>query len=326
MHYKLLKENVSESESAESLYFKGRRCCDWESWDFGIEFYTKALEIKPDYIDALFWRAQAYQFRNEAERDYEKAIADYTTLLEFDAGNDEARSYLAYAHYQNGENDKAIALWEKVLQTNPHIALELMPDEFKNMDMCLEAVKKEADSLEYVPEEFKTAEMCLEAVKQDSDMLEYVPEKFKTSEFCLEVVKQNGCALYFVPESLKTAELCMEAVKQDYLAYKFVPKTLDTDELCIMVREKDKHCSLFARMPKRFKTAEYCLEAVKNDGYAIKYVPEKFKTVELCFEAFKKNHYALKFVPQNLKDEVQEVINKWKEEFFMKIKSERRGK
>ncbi|MDR2583585.1 MAG: DUF4116 domain-containing protein [Fibromonadaceae bacterium] len=79
-------------------------------------------------------------------------------------------------------------------------------------------------------------------------------------------------------------------------------------------------------MPKRFKTAEYCLEAVKNDGLAIKYVPEKFKTVELCFEAFKKNHYALKFVPQNLKNEVQEVINKWKEEFFMKIKSERRGK
>ncbi|MDR2583584.1 MAG: hypothetical protein LBC75_08910 [Fibromonadaceae bacterium] len=52
-------------KAANDLYIKGHRFCDWGSWGFGIELFTEALEIKPDHIEALFHRAQAYQFRNK---------------------------------------------------------------------------------------------------------------------------------------------------------------------------------------------------------------------------------------------------------------------
>jgi len=277
---------MTEEEKAKKLFYNGRRHCDWRSWDIGIELYTNALKIKPDYTDALFWRAQAYQFRDDGKCNYDKAIADYTAVLEINANYKEARTYLAYAYYKNGNNEEAVKQWKKALQSEPSIALKYMPDKFKDMDICLEAVKKEAASLKYVPKEFKTAELCMIAVKEWGGVLQYVPGIFKT------------------------AELCLEAVKQHSSAFNYVPKDLITEELCTIAKEGDKPCYfLFESMPKKFKTYEYCLEAVKHDGWLIKYVPEKFKTIELCFEAFKRNHYALKFTPQSLKNEVQAVID-----------------
>jgi len=306
-------KKMTDEEKAYELYCDGHHSCDWGSWSTGIEQYTEALKIKPNYTEVLFWRASAYLFRNDERADYDKAIADFITLLEIDANYKEALSLLAYAHYKNGNNEEAMKQWKKALQTEAKTVLRFMPDEFKDMDICLEAVKKEAASLKYVPKEFKTAEICNEAVKQGGSALEYVPEHLKTAELCMIAVKEWGGALQYVPGIFKTAELCLEAVKQHSSAFNYVPKDLITEELCTIAKEGDKPCCfLFESMPKKFKTYEYCLEAVKHDGWLIKYVPEKFKTIELCFEAFKRNHYALKFTPQSLKSEVQAVIDRWK--------------
>jgi len=176
-----------ENESDGSLYDKARKLCDkgskfydLKSWDFAIKLFTEAHEIKPDYERALRLRAHAYLF---GIRDYEKAIADLTALLELKCLSDKKKaedlSLIFLAHLMNNEDDKALALWEELCQISPSDALKVMPKIYLDMEMCLIFVKKEAASLKFVPDEFKTVEMCLEAVKQDSRLLSFVPEKFK---------------------------------------------------------------------------------------------------------------------------------------------------
>jgi len=147
---------MTEEEKAKELFYNGHRHCDWGSWDFGIEIFTEALKIKPDYIEVLFWRAQAYQFRDDGKCDYDKAIADYTAVLEIDANYKEARTYLAYAYYKNGNNEEAITQWKKALQSEPSIALKYMPDEFKTVEMCIEAVKQDGEALKFTPQSLKS--------------------------------------------------------------------------------------------------------------------------------------------------------------------------
>jgi len=58
-------------------------------------------------------------------------------------------------------------------------------------------------ALDYVPEELRDREMCLEAVKSDGSALRYVPGELCDREICLEAVKRDGYALGYVPEELR---------------------------------------------------------------------------------------------------------------------------
>jgi len=146
-------------------------------------------------------------------------------------------------------------------------------------EFFLAIVKRYKDALELVPEDFKTAELCLEAVKQNGYALQYVPENLKTTELCLEAVKKDGQSLIDVPILLQTAELCLDAVKQNGYALQYVPKSLKTAELCLEAIKKNG-CAL-QYVPETIQTSELCLEAVKQSSHAIRYVPENLKTVEL---------------------------------------------
>jgi len=129
--------NIYNLEVEEYLCNAGCRYCDWESWGIGIKLLTKALEFKPDYHDALFWRAHAYQFRNHGafkpkggncNEDYDKAIADYIALLEMngDYNKLKVRNYLAYAYYQKGDYDKALREWKNLLEEPSFLSAELL--------------------------------------------------------------------------------------------------------------------------------------------------------------------------------------------------------
>jgi len=91
-----------------------------------------------------------------------------------------------------------------------------VPENLKTEELWSEVSKNcyTGGALELVPEELKTYEFCLEMVKDSGGDLEFVPEHLKTAEICLEAVKNSGYALEYVPENLKTAELCWAAVKQ----------------------------------------------------------------------------------------------------------------
>jgi tetratricopeptide (TPR) repeat protein len=300
-------------EKAKELYYRGYRLCAWDDYFFGIELFTEALKIQPDYVAALLQRGNAYQFASHHGKEHvdcDKAIADYIALLEIEPDHPKALSCLAYAYFQKGENDKAIAEWKKALLIEPSIALEYMPDEFK-ADMCLEAVKIRGcnwtHALEFVPKEFKTAQLCMEAVKQNGFALIHFSEDIKTAEIYAEAVKNACVALQYVPEGFKTAEMCLEAVEQNSFVFRYVPVKFKTAALCAEMLKKDSHLIEF--VPKNFRTEEICAMVVKKDGYLLRFVPEKFKSAELCIEAVKGNKYAHRFVPKALRDEVMAAIN-----------------
>jgi hypothetical protein len=114
--------------------------------------------------------------------------------------------------------------------------LRYVPEEFKTLQMCLEAVRRDGygSAFMYVPDNHKTPELCLMAVRQSGFALKRVPEKYKTAELCLEAIRQGcGRALEFVSEQFKTPELCLLAVRLDGTALEFVPEALQTEELCL---------------------------------------------------------------------------------------------
>jgi hypothetical protein len=53
--------------------------------------------------------------------------------------------------------------------------MEASPNEFDAI--FLEAVKQDGWALQFVPVKFRTAEICIEAVKMEANALEEVPEK-----------------------------------------------------------------------------------------------------------------------------------------------------
>ena len=46
--------------------------------------------------------------------------------------------------------------------------------------------------LQYIPEQFKTLEMCEQAVKEYAELFRFVPDEFITQEICDQVVKEDA--------------------------------------------------------------------------------------------------------------------------------------
>ncbi len=91
-----------------------------------------------------------------------------------------------------------------------------VPEEFRDREMCLVAVKSDGYALKYVPEEFRDREMYLIAVEENGYVLEYVPSNFRDHEMCLVAVKSHGCALKFIPRWFRTKEVESHGCNCDY--------------------------------------------------------------------------------------------------------------
>ena len=82
-----------------------------------VEYYTKEIEISPDYF--LGYRNRATRYAADL-KDYEKAEADYTKAIELDPENDKNYYYRGnfYRNYLE-DNDKAIADYTRAIELDP---------------------------------------------------------------------------------------------------------------------------------------------------------------------------------------------------------------
>jgi len=176
------------------------------------------------------------------------------------------------------ENLKTAELcMEAIRNTQEHLLFEELPDEFKNQEFMLEALKHgypmqfakmyngKTPGFKRI---FKTHEMLFEAVKADYFNMESIPEHCWTYEMHLERVKQFGTYLLETPKEFITPELCLEAVKPN-TTWRYMG---DTDEFGIALKF----------VPEEFVTEEMCLLAVQQCGYNLHWAPLKFRTKELC--------------------------------------------
>lgn len=74
------------------------------------------------------------------------------------------------------------------------------------------AVRKNGLMLELVSDEFKTREVCLEAVKENGMALEFVPKKLKDFEMCATAVQNFALAIMHCPK--QTEELKKIALEE----------------------------------------------------------------------------------------------------------------
>ena len=106
-----------------------------------------------------------------------------------------------------------------------------VPNEFKTLDMCLIAIKKNGLALEHVPVEFLTETVCKLAVKQNPMALEFVPDGLKTLKICTIAIKNGESgfhSLKFISNNFLTEQLCITAIKKSVFAIKYIPNTCMT--------------------------------------------------------------------------------------------------
>jgi Tetratricopeptide repeat. len=77
--------------------------------------YLRAIELEPKYIRSLYGLSILYVFELNTP---EKAIPYLETIMEIEKRNIEAMFVLARAYYSTGEGEKAVAMYNKILEFN----------------------------------------------------------------------------------------------------------------------------------------------------------------------------------------------------------------
>ncbi|MCA1750217.1 MAG: tetratricopeptide repeat protein [Cryomorphaceae bacterium] len=100
---KLKKALKADPDLPEAHYFYGNvKYFDFNS-SAALKHYNKAIELRPDYRDALYMRAAAYA---EKEKNH-LAVRDYEAVLNIDPNLETAKFNIAVIRLQNDEYEKA---------------------------------------------------------------------------------------------------------------------------------------------------------------------------------------------------------------------------
>ncbi len=103
------------SADAAEYFERGMSCAVKQDYPCAIENYGKAIEIKPDYVEAYKHRAVIYYTNG----DFQKAVLDYNRAIELNS-NDAGSIYGRGAAFSNsGDFERAIADYTKAIALNP---------------------------------------------------------------------------------------------------------------------------------------------------------------------------------------------------------------
>jgi tetratricopeptide (TPR) repeat protein len=83
-----------------------------------IKYFTKAVELNPDLVEAYEKRAIHYYFQQR----YDKAIQDYSKIIELKPEEPEAYLMLGSAHLKKGELEPAIYNLSRSIELDPKVA------------------------------------------------------------------------------------------------------------------------------------------------------------------------------------------------------------
>jgi len=167
-------------------------------------------------------------------------------------------------------------------------------------ELCLEAVKKSSHVfMRCVPKKYHSYDVCLMAVKSDADNLSNIAyramrhfDRAQLKSLYIEAVRQKPMMLDLVKypnfDDDDYIEICLEAVQRDGMALRHV----DSDNLAVDNYNK------------------VCLQAVRQDGMALQYVSELIDDYKVfCLEAVSEDKRALRFVPEAYKKSLADGLS-----------------
>ena len=210
---------------------------------------------------------------------------------------------------------------------NPaYTILKVIAKKYLTREVCEIAVSKNGLNLKYVPEQYRDIAMCLAAVQSDGGALGEVPERIllgdKGYEICLTAVRNDlkGLVLSFVPECyLRGKEgkaLCEAAVKANGYALEYVPKRLITKELAKVAIEVPfpvgdllwsngsrstwsayrSYCPVLSLVPEKCISEELVALSARLYPESLQYAPAEFVSRDLCFEMVERDPMNLRYV------------------------------
>jgi tetratricopeptide (TPR) repeat protein len=97
-----LKALQKDPNNAELLFFTALSYMDLQKKDKAIEYFTKLVNVKPDFSEGYFFLGQAY----ERKGDIKNAEISLLKAIELNPGDDKAKNMLAYIYVENNINDQ----------------------------------------------------------------------------------------------------------------------------------------------------------------------------------------------------------------------------
>ncbi len=204
--------------------------------------------------------------------------------------------------------------------------LKVIAKKYLTREVCEIAVGKNGLNLKYVPEQYRDIGMCLAAVQSDGGALGEVPEQIllgdKGYEICFTAVRNDlkGLALSFVPECYFCGKegkaLCSAAVKANGYALEYVPKRLITKELAKVAIETPfpvrellwpngscstwsayrSYCPVLSLVPEKCMSEELVALSARLYPESLQYAPVEFVSRDLCFEMVERDPMNLRYI------------------------------
>jgi tetratricopeptide (TPR) repeat protein len=123
--------SFSQEETAEFYYNRGREYFENYIYHHAMEDYNRALQLNPDYAEALNGRGEIYlnvSDYTDAEKEFSKAI--WVNPKYEKAYINRGRLYKTMGYY-----DRAIPDWTRAMELNP--SLVELKEELANLHLCL---------------------------------------------------------------------------------------------------------------------------------------------------------------------------------------------
>jgi len=120
-----------------------------------IGYFSKAVELNPNLVEAYEKRAIHYYF----QRRYDKAIHDYTKVIELKPEGPEAYLMLGSAHLKKGELEPAIYNLTRAIELDPEVARAFgnRAEAYRLSGMATEAVRDSTTAIDLRGDERTTA-------------------------------------------------------------------------------------------------------------------------------------------------------------------------
>lgn len=196
-----------------------------------------------------------------------------------------------------------------------NMILEFVPEELKDREIVLEAVKHGGGELQYASEGLRDdEEVVLAAVQKYGRALQFAnPRWQKDRRVVLKAVKSNGFALQYADSELKLdREIAFEAVKSKAFAIQYIDESLRNDkEIALTAVIKDGLCVQFLS-PSLKKDKDVGITAVTENKSAIYQLDESIMLdKDILWIIYDKNQYMKELLGEG-------HISKEKEESFFR--------
>ncbi len=103
------------NESIEELYKLANNYYQKSKFDKAIEYYTKAIELNPEFADAYYNRGKSYEYKNNDNL----AIKDFIKAIELKKEFKNVLTDLGYNYYNKEEYNRALFYFINDIDINP---------------------------------------------------------------------------------------------------------------------------------------------------------------------------------------------------------------